>query len=258
MARRGEELAGVHAVVTGAGTGIGAAITRALAGSGAAVTMMGRREGPLRAVAEALELATVAVGDVTDREQVKAAFDQGRAAHGPISILVNNAGRAASGPFAKFDFKAWREIMAVNVDSLHHTCQEALPDLLRADHGRIVTIASTAGMKGYAYTAAYCAAKHAAVGLTKALAAEFSRTQLTVNAVCPGFTETDLLEESLDTIVRTTGLTREAARSQLMRFNPQNRFVTAEEVASAALWLCLPQNHAITGQCLPVAGGEVA
>jgi NAD(P)-dependent dehydrogenase (short-subunit alcohol dehydrogenase family) len=199
----------------------------------------------------------LAPADVTDRSQVDAAFAAARAANGAITILVNNAGAAVSAPFAKLTAEAWRATMAVNLDALLHTCQAALPDLLEAEHARIVTIASTAGLKGYGITAAYVAAKHGAVGLTRALATEFSKTRLTVNAVCPGFTETDLVTESIATIVEKTGRSAEQAHALLAQFNPQGRLVSPQEVAAAVLWLCLPESRSINGQAIAVAGGEV-
>ena len=199
----------------------------------------------------------MAVADVADRAQVDAAFAAAREANGPITILVNNAGAAASAPFGKLTAEAWRATMAVNLDALLHTCQAALPDLLEAEAGRIVTIASTAGLKGYGVTAAYVAAKHGAVGLTRALATEFAKTRMTVNAVCPGFTATDLVEQSVGTIVEKTGRTAGEARALLTQFNPQGRLVSPEEVAAAVAWLCLPESQSINGQAIAVAGGEV-
>ena len=250
-------LSGRHAVVTGGGTGIGAAIARALAAEGAKLTLVGRRREPLEQIGGGDFDALVAPADVTDREQVESAFAIAREAQGPISILINNAGMASSEPFAKTRPDEWRAAMAVNLDALLHTCQAALPDLLADQAGRIITIASTAGLKGYAYTAAYSAAKHGAVGLTRALAAEFARTNLTVNAVCPGFTDTELLTEAVATIQEKTGRSEEQARSELARFNPQGRLISTEEVADAVLWLCLPTSRSITGQAIAIAGGEV-
>jgi NAD(P)-dependent dehydrogenase (short-subunit alcohol dehydrogenase family) len=260
-------------VVTGGGTGIGAAIARALAGEGARLTLVGRRRDKLEEVAAELcvpakagtrpglppsrEHICLAAADVTDRAQVDAAFAAAREANGAITLLINNAGAAASAPFARLEAEAWRATMAVNLDALLHTCQAALPDLLAAQAARIVTIASTAGLKGYGVTAAYVAAKHGAVGLTRALATEFAKTNLTVNAVCPGFTATDLVEESIGTIVEKTGRTAEEARALLAQFNPQGRLVVPEEVAAAVLWLCLPESQSINGQAIAVAGGEV-
>ena len=251
-------LTGHHAIVTGGGTGIGAAIARAFAAEGAKLTLVGRREEPLRLTAAQLgSPATVAAADVTDREQVEAAFASAREANGPITILVNNAGAAESAPFAKVTPEAWRRTLAVNLDALLHCCQAALPDLLAAPAGRIVTVASTAGLKGYAYTAPYVAAKHGAVGLTRALAAEFARTSLTVNAVCPGFTDTEMVAGAVAKIEAKTGRSEAEARAELSKFNPQGRLVAAEEVAAAVLWLCLPESGSINGQAIAVAGGEV-
>jgi NAD(P)-dependent dehydrogenase (short-subunit alcohol dehydrogenase family) len=250
-------LLGAHAIVTGGGTGIGAAIARALAAEGAKLTLVGRRRAPLERVAAGDFGALVAPADVTDREQVEAAFTFAQQAQGPITILVNNAGAAESAPFAKVSAEAWRRTMAVNLDALLHCCQAALSDLLQAEAGRIVTIASTAGLKGYPYSAPYVAAKHGAVGLTRALATELGRTNVTANAVCPGFTETDMLQGSVEKIQSLTGRTDEDIRADLARYNPQDRLVSPEEVANAVVWLCLPESRSITGQAIAVAGGEV-
>jgi NAD(P)-dependent dehydrogenase (short-subunit alcohol dehydrogenase family) len=250
-------LDGIHAVVTGGGTGIGAAIARRLAGEGAKLTLVGRRIDPLRAVAAPIG-AHVAPADVTDPEAVAAAFDQARAVNGPIAILINNAGAASSAPFARTTLADWRAMMAINLDALHICTQAALADLKAAPMGRIVTIASTAGVKGYAYTTAYCAAKHGAIGFTKALAAELARSAVTVNAVCPGFTDTDLVADAVAGIVAKTGRTADAARADLAAFNPQGRLIDPREVANAVAWLCHPDSGSITGQSIIVAGGEAA
>ena len=250
-------LVGQHALVTGGGTGIGAAIARALAAEGARLTLVGRRREKLEEVGCEDFDALVAPADVTDPEQVQGCFALAREAQGPITILVNNAGAAESAPFAKVTPEAWRRTMAVNLDALLHCCQAALPDLLAAEQGRIVTIASTAGLKGYAYSAPYVAAKHGAVGLTRALAAELAATRVTVNAVCPGFTDTELVAEAVAKIQGKTGRTAEQARAELARFNPQGRLVETSEVANAVLWLCLPESRGINGQAIAVAGGEV-
>lgn len=251
------QLINIHAVVTGGGSGIGAAIARTLAAEGARITLVGRRREMLDATANALPDACVAPADVTDRASIDAAFDVARQAHGPIGILINNAGAAPSAAFAKISADAWRATMAVNLDAIFHCCQAALPDLLAAPAGRIVTIASTAGVKGYGYTAAYVASKHGAIGLTRALATEYVRTALTANAVCPGFTDTDIVAHAVDTIRNKTGRSEEDARAELTRFNPQQRLIDPDEVAEAVKWLCLPSSRSVTGQAVMVAGGEV-
>jgi NAD(P)-dependent dehydrogenase (short-subunit alcohol dehydrogenase family) len=251
-------LEGRHALVTGGGTGIGTAIARALAAEGAKLTLVGRRreklQGTARVIGSAVHCATA---DVTDRGEVDRAFASAREAHGPVTILVNNAGGASSARFATITVEAWRQAMGVNLDALLHCCQAALPDLLDAENGRIVTIASTAGLKGYAYTAPYVAAKHGAIGLTRALAAELARTNVTVNAVCPGFTDTEIVADSVTRISASTGRGKAEALAELTRFNPQGRLIKPEEVASAVLWLCLPESRSINGQAITVAGGEV-
>jgi NAD(P)-dependent dehydrogenase (short-subunit alcohol dehydrogenase family) len=251
------KLAGQHALITGGGTGIGAAIARTLAEEGARLTLVGRRREPLERIAGELKGSFVATADVTERSQVDAAFAAAREAHGPITILINNAGVSEAVPFARLTAESWRHQMAVNLDALLFCSQAALPDLLAAEAARIVTVASTAGLKGYAYTAAYTAAKHGAVGFTRSLAMEFAGTGLTVNAVCPGFTETEMLGESVAAIVRTTGRSEDQARRALAQFNPQGRMVTPVEVADAVRWLCLPESGSINGQAIAVAGGEV-
>ena len=250
-------LEGQHAVVTGGGTGIGAAIAQALAAEGARITLIGRRREKLEEVATSVQAVTCCTADVTIRAEVDRAFAEARNTHGAITILINNAGAAEAAPFAKVSEEAWRRIMAVNLDALLHCSQSALPDLLAASSGRIVTVASTAGLKAYPYSAPYVAAKHGAVGFTRALALELAKTQVTVNAVCPGFTETEMAAEAIDNIRAKTGRSDEEARAQLARFNPQNRLVTPGEVAGAVLWLCLPESRSINGQAIAVAGGEV-
>jgi len=253
-------LSGKHAVVTGGTRGIGAAVTRVLLDHGARVTVLGRstelQPGGALDFKRSSDLA-YAKADVGDPAAVAHAFESARARSGPIDILVNNAGQAVSAPFLKTDATLWRRMMTVNLDGAFHCIQAALPGMLSAGWGRIINMASTAGLTGYAYVTAYCASKHAVVGLTRALALEVATKSVTVNAVCPGFTNTDLLKESVANIVAKTGRTPEEARAELASRNPQKRLVQPEEVANAVAWLCLPGSEAVTGQTIAVAGGEV-
>lgn len=246
-----------HALVTGGGTGIGAAIAARLAADGMRVTVLGRRSAPVAVVAAGLRDAMAVTGDVTDRASVDAAFAAARARQGPIDVLVANAGAATSGRFEGQGFDAWRGMMAVNLDALHHTAQGALPDLRASDAGRLVVVASTAGLKGYGYSVAYCAAKHGAIGFVRALALELASTGVTVNAVCPGFADTEIVAESVARIIAKTGRSVEAARAGLAAFNPQGRLIAPAEVAEAVAWLCAAGSGSITGQAIAVAGGEV-
>ena len=243
-------LLGQHAVVTGGGTGIGAAIARALAAEGARLTLVGRRREPLEEVGGGDFDALVAPADVTNREQVEGAFALARATQGPITVLVNNAGAAQGAPFAKVTEKLWRDMLAVNLDGMFHCCQAALPDLLAAEAGRIVTIASMAGLHGFAYAAPYIAAKHGAVGLTRALAAEYAKTTLKVNAICPGFVDSDMTTESVANIQAKTGRSEAEARAELARLNPSGRLITPGEVAAAVLDLILSQRN---GEAVEIA-----
>ncbi len=246
------ELSGKHAVVTGGGSGIGLATARALIGAGARVTIAGRDEARLAGTARELG-AQYLVLDVASREQVQAAF----ARAGAVDILVNNAGQAGSAPFGKTSEELWQRMLDVNLSGTFHCTQAALPGMLAAGWGRVVNVASTAGLTGYRYVAAYCAAKHGVIGMTRALALEVAAKGVTVNAVCPGFTDTDIVGEAVANIVAKTGRTEAQARADLAAGNPQQRLVQTGEVASAVLWLCLPQSSAMNGQSLAVAGGEV-
>ena len=247
-------LEGKHAVVTGASRGIGLAIAGALQAQGARVTLMARDAAALEAAAAGLGGATgwQAI-DVADAASVGAAF----ARAGRADILVNNAGQASSAPFMKTDEALWQRMLDVNLSGAYHCIQAALPGMLDAGWGRIVNVASTAGLTGYRYVAAYCAAKHGLVGLTRALALELAAKGVTVNAVCPGYTETDIVQEAVANIVRKTGRSEEQARAELAAGNPQGRLVRPEEVAHAVAMLCLPAAAAMNGQSIAVAGGEV-
>jgi NAD(P)-dependent dehydrogenase (short-subunit alcohol dehydrogenase family) len=252
-------LEGRHALITGGGTGIGAAIAVALSAAGAAVSVAGRRAAPLEEVAANLGRACAIVADVTREEDTAAMVEAARRAHGPIDILVANAGAAESAPVGRLDLAHWQRMLDVNLTGAFLTVKVALADLIRKDAhaSRIVFVASTAGLKGYPYVAAYCAAKHGVVGLARALAAELAPAGVTANAVCPGFTETPLLEASLANIAAKTGRARGEAEARLQRLNPQGRFVKPAEVADAVLWLCTPAAQAVTGQAISVSGGEV-
>lgn len=251
------DLSGKHALVTGGGTGIGAAIALALRADGAKVTIAGRRAEPLEETArQGTGIATV-TADVTDEAAVNEMFAAARDTHGPVDILIANAGAAESRPFEKTDLALWQRMLAVNLSGVFLTARAALPDMRAQGRGRIVAIASTAGLKGYPYVTAYCAAKHGVIGLARALALEVAQTGITVNAVCPGFTETPLLDASLRTITEKTGRSEADARKALAAANPQGRFVTPAEVAGTVLWLSSDAAASVTGQAISVSGGEV-
>jgi NAD(P)-dependent dehydrogenase (short-subunit alcohol dehydrogenase family) len=247
-----------HALVTGGGSGIGAAIALALVEAGMRVTITGRRLAVLQAlVARHPGQMQAVVADVADAQAIEQAFAQARAQFGPIQVLVNNAGQAHSAPFGKTEAALWQQMLSVNLTGTFHCTQAALPDMLAAKWGRVVNVASTAGLVGYAYVAAYCAAKHGVVGLTRALALEYAKKGITVNAVCPGYTETDILRESIANVVAKTGRTEEEARASFAAGNPQGRIVQPEEVADAVRWLCGHAAASVTGQSIAVSGGEV-
>jgi NAD(P)-dependent dehydrogenase (short-subunit alcohol dehydrogenase family) len=249
-----DSLTGKHAVVTGASRGIGLAIARALRAEGARVTLMARDAAALEAAAADLGGATAwQAVDVADAASVAAAFD----GIGTVDILVNNAGQAASAPFGRTDDALWRRMLDVNLTGAFHCIQAALPGMVDAGWGRIVNVASTAGLTGYRYVAAYCAAKHGLVGLTRALALEVAAQGVTVNAVCPGYTETDLVQDAVANIARATGRSEDEARAGLEAANPQGRMVLPAEVAHAVAWLCMPAAAAMNGMAVAVDGGEV-
>jgi 3-hydroxybutyrate dehydrogenase len=245
-----------HALVTGGGRGIGRAVALALAQSGATVTVLGRDRATLDDAIAAGAAHFAEVADVADQAAVSAAIARA-AARQPIDILIANAGIAESAPFAKSDAALFRRMMDVNFMGVVHAVQAALPSMKGRPYGRIVAVASTAGLKGYAYVSAYSAAKHAVIGLVRSLALELANTSVTVNAVCPGFTETDLVAGSIDNIMGKTGRSREQATAELARHNPQGRLVQPSEIADTVLWLCGEGAGAITGQAIAVAGGEV-
>lgn len=258
----GTPLSGQHALVTGATRGIGAAIASNLARLGADLTLVGRDASGLKEQAGEISgthgvKAHIEMIDISDEAKVGAGFSSAASVNGPVSILVNNAGAAKSAPFHKTDRDLWDFMLTINLTGTFVCTQAALPAMLKASYGRIINVASTAGLTGYGYVSAYCAAKHGVVGLTKSLALETVTKGITVNAVCPGYTETGLVRETIENIVAKTGRTAEDARAELASSNPQKRLVQPWEVAETVAWLALPASASITGQAIPVAGGEV-
>jgi NAD(P)-dependent dehydrogenase (short-subunit alcohol dehydrogenase family) len=251
-----------HAVVTGGGRGIGAAIAEALAHLGASVSLIGRNAEALQTTAariakdHGVKVAT-APADITDEAAVHRAFGTLRDALGPPAILVNNAGIAVSAPFLKSDAAFWRKVLDVDLMGAVYCTQAVLPEMLEAGWGRIINIASTAGLAGYSYISAYCAAKHGLIGLTRALAIETARKGVTVNAVCPGYTDTDIVATSVANIASKTGRSHDEVMASLLAHNPQGRLIQPQEVAEAVAWLCGDGAASVTGQSIVLAGGEL-
>ena len=260
MTTLAQSLSGRHALVTGGARGIGLASARVLLERGARVTLLGRDGAALDAAADSLaklgQVQTVSA-DIADEASVRTAFSEAQAQFGPVLILVNNAGQAVSQRFDRTDSALWHQMLAVNLTGTFHCIQAALPGMLEEKWGRVINVASTAGLIGYGYVSAYCAAKHGVIGLTRSLALETAQKGVTVNAVCPGYTETDIVRGAVSNIVDKTGMTPEAARAKLAERNPQGRLVQPEEVAETVAWLALPASASINGQAIAVDGGEV-
>lgn len=254
---QGNWLEGRHALITGGGTGIGAASARLLSEAGAKVTVTGRRREPLESIAGETG-ATIAICDVTDRDAIERAFGEARAANGPIDILVVNAGIAESAPFHKITRDSWNRITATNLTGAFDCAQVALPDLLASDNGRLIFIASVASLRGIPYAAHYGASKHGLLGLSRSLAAEYAKTTLTVNAICPGYVDTPMTDQSVARVVEKTGRSDDDARAAITNMNASGRLVDPAGVATLVLTLCLPQSRDVTGAALTIDGGTSA
>ena len=251
---------GRHALVTGASRGIGANIAAALVAEGARVTLVGRDAARLAEVAAELggaDRANPIVADVTDAASVKEAFAAARRQFGSVHILVNNAGQAAAAKFTDTDEALWNRIIGVNLTGTYLCTREVITDMLQASFGRIVNIASIAGLRGAAYISAYATSKHAVIGFTRSLALEYATRNITVNAVCPGYTDTDIVKRAVDNIMKKTGRSEREAMATLTATNPQGRLIAPGEVSNAVLWLCRPGTESVTGQSIVLAGGEV-
>src|ERR1700730_11905001 len=253
-------LAGLHAVVTGASRGIGATVAAALVAEGVRVSLLGRDAGTLKRVAQELggdASALALTTDVTDSTSVHSAFAAARERFGPVQLLINNAGQAASAKFTETDEALWNRLIAVNLNGTYLCSRQAVPDMLQAGFGRIVNLASIAGLRGAPYISAYVSSKHAVIGLTRSLALEYAARNITVNAVCPGYVDTDMVKNAIANIVSKTGRSESEALAALVSGNPQRRLIEPREVADTVMWLCRPGSESVTGQSIVLAGGEV-
>lgn len=246
-------LAGKRVLITGGGSGVGANMALAFAEAGADVIITGRRVQALEQVAAQHSAIRAIAADVTDEASVQSLFAQA----GWVDIVIANAGAAESAPLAKTSLTTWQNMLAVNLTGVFLTLREGLKQMQERHWGRLIVVASTAGLKGYAYVVPYAAAKHGAIGLVRSLALEVATQGITVNALCPGFLDTEMTERSVSNIMQKTGRSREQALAVLASTNPQQRLIQPSEVSSAALWLCTAGSEGINGQALAIAGGEV-
>lgn len=249
-------LSGRRAVITGASRGIGAAIAARLAKGGAETVLIGRDAKALAEQTRRIRNSCAVICDVTSAAQITKRFSE-LLARGSADILINNAGAAESAPFAKTDDAMLERMLSVNLVSAFRCSRAVLPLMLEGGYGRIVNVASIAGLRGYAYVTAYVAAKHALVGFTRALAMETVLTGITVNAVCPGYTDTDLVRGAASVIAEKSGRGEDEVVHEMIRTNPQGRLIRPEEVAETVAWLCGPETNSITGQAIAIAGGEI-
>jgi 3-hydroxybutyrate dehydrogenase len=253
----GSALDGRHALITGGGTGIGAAAARQLSGHGAKLSLLGRRIEPLQAVAEGLG-GTAIQCDVTNPARVAAAFDDARTANGPIDLLIVNAGIAESAPFHKMSRESWDRIVATNLTAAFDCARAAISDLLQSPSGRLVFVASVASLRGVPYAAHYAASKHGLIGLMRSLAAEYAKTTLTVNAVCPGYVDTPMTDQSVARVSEITGRSTDDSRSIITNMNASGRLVDPEAIANVIAMLCLPLSRDINGAAITIDGGTSA
>ena len=250
-------LQGRHALITGGGTGIGASTANHLHAAGAKISVSGRRLEPLQRTAEQVG-GTAVQCDVTDPDQIARAFGEARAANGPIEMLIVNAGIAESAPFHKMTRDSWNRIIATNLTAAFDCAQAALPDLLASENGRLVFVASVASLRGVPYAAHYAASKHGLLGLSRSLAAEYAKTKLTVNAVCPGYVDTPMTDQSIARVSEITGRSEDQARGAITKMNASGRLVHPDGIATMILTLCLPQSGDVNGAALTIDGGTSA
>lgn len=246
-----------HALITGGGTGIGLAIARMLVEQGARVTITGRRAGVLEQAAAETPGLFPLVMDVADEQSVVQGCAAAIAARGPVTICVANAGVAEGKSMAKMDLAFWRQMMAINLDGAYLTVRECLPGMLAQDWGRVIFVASIAGLKGLKGAPAYTASKHGMIGLMRGLSEEYLGGGLTFNALCPGYVDTEIVARNTESIATRAGIDAEQARQMMVRTNRHKRLITADEVAAAAAWLVGPHSGSVNGQTLEIAGGQM-